>query len=115
MYRYLRADVILELKCARANLCPGFLHFEYIEVHHALPKSVDKDGKKAVRPRAIYDAEKADKLTADILTPLVSICRAVLEDGHVADADLIDAAMIYGIGYPRHTGGPLHAHKTDRG
>ena len=71
------------------------------------------DGKKAVRPRASYDAEMAAKLTADILTPLVSICRAVLEEGHVADADLIDAAMIYGMGYPRHTGGPLHAHKTD--
>ena len=73
------------------------------------------DDKKAVRPRAAYDAEKAGQIAAQILAPLVSICRTVLEEGHVTDADLIDAAMIYGIGYPRHTGGPLHAHKTDRG
>lgn len=73
------------------------------------------DGKKALRARATYDASSADKITAEILAPLITICQAVLDEGHVTDADLVDAAMIYGIGYPRHTGGPLHANKKKSG
>ena len=68
------------------------------------------DGKKAVRARGDYDAVQAETLVAQMLKPLVQACRDSLSEGHVSTADMVDAAMIYGIGYPRHTGGPLHDH-----
>ena len=69
------------------------------------------DDKKAVRDRADYDETAAHALVTRMLAPLIAACQQSLAEGHVADHDLVDVAMIYGVGYPRHTGGPLH----DRG
>ena len=65
------------------------------------------DGKKAIRARADYDIGKAESLTSQILAPLYRECEAALAEGHLDSADFVDAAMIYGTGFPRHTGGPL--------
>ena len=69
------------------------------------------DGKKAVRDRADYDAAAASMLVTRMLSPMIAACQQSLDEGHVSESDFVDAAMIYGVGYPRHTGGPLH----DRG
>lgn len=69
------------------------------------------EAKKAKRPRASYDKMKGQKISADLLAPLIEACQASLSEGHVSSADFVDAAMIYGIGFPRHTGGPLHVAK----
>jgi len=73
------------------------------------------DQNKASRERATYDSAKAEQLIARMLAPMISECQACLDEGHVASVDMVDAAMIYGVGFPRHTGGPLHyarAHLT---
>ena len=69
------------------------------------------DGKKAVRARGSYQAQKADETVSRLLQCLRAACRDSLAEGHVADADFVDAALIFGMGYPRHTGGPLHSDK----
>ena len=72
------------------------------------------DGKLAQRPRARYDKAAGEMLISTMLAPLIAACQACLAEGHVSDGDMIDAAMIYGVGYPRHTGGPLHDVTTGR-
>ena len=72
------------------------------------------DGKLAQRPRARYDMAAGEMLISTMLAPLIAACQACLAEGHVSDGDMIDAAMIYGVGYPRHTGGPLHDVTTGR-
>ncbi len=69
------------------------------------------DGKKADRMRGTYEAQKAQALAAHLLAPLRRACYDCVAEGHVAHADFADAGMIFGTGYPRHTGGPLHSHK----
>ena len=66
------------------------------------------DGKSAKRPRATYDKKNSQLISAQLLAPLIKACQASLAEGHVSSADFVDAAMIYGVGFPRHKGGPLH-------
>ncbi|MGH8687547.1 MAG: 3-hydroxyacyl-CoA dehydrogenase NAD-binding domain-containing protein [Burkholderiales bacterium] len=47
-------------------------------------------------------------LTDALLEPYLSEARAALADGIVADADLIDAGLIFGTGFAPFRGGPLH-------
>ena len=70
------------------------------------------EGKRALRARADYEGQNGKIIIEALLKPLILACQNCLEEGHVSDADLIDAALIYGIGFPRHTGGPLHAHTS---
>ncbi|MGC6517773.1 MAG: 3-hydroxyacyl-CoA dehydrogenase NAD-binding domain-containing protein [Candidatus Puniceispirillaceae bacterium] len=70
------------------------------------------DGKKAVRPRASYDSHAAAAVTAQVLQPMILACQASLDEGHISSADFVDAAMIFGVGFPRHTGGPLCYHAS---
>lgn len=70
------------------------------------------DGKRAERARASYDKRRAEDIITRTLAPLIQACRDCLSEGHVTDADFVDAAMIFGTGYPRHTGGPLHDAKA---
>ena len=71
------------------------------------------DGKSAQRAYADYPADSSTKIIKRVLAPMISACQAILKEGHVSEADFIDAALIYGIGYPRHTGGLLHALPQD--
>jgi 3-hydroxyacyl-CoA dehydrogenase/enoyl-CoA hydratase/3-hydroxybutyryl-CoA epimerase len=62
---------------------------------------------KAVKP-AIPDGYKApDDLEDRLLLALVNESMAVLHEGVVADADLIDAGVIFGSGFAPFRGGPL--------
>ena len=66
--------------------------------------------KSAIRSRADYDDDKLSHLQNQILAPLIKACQEAVENGDVTHADFVDAALIFGMGYPRHTGGPLWAH-----
>ncbi len=51
----------------------------------------------------------APGLAGRLVAPLVAAAREALSRGVVADADLADAGMIFGAGFPPFTGGPLHS------
>ena len=68
--------------------------------------------KAADRPRANYDEARLDTLQRRIIAPLIAACQEAVDNGDVSDADLVDAAMIFGMGFPRHKGGPLYAHQN---
>ena len=53
-------------------------------------------------------AEIADRL----ILPMVNVCVTCLREGIVADADLIDGAMIFGTGFAPFRGGPLNYART---
>jgi 3-hydroxyacyl-CoA dehydrogenase/enoyl-CoA hydratase/3-hydroxybutyryl-CoA epimerase len=55
------------------------------------------------RARAAYDNDLADRL----LLPLINEAVACLQEKVVADADLLDAGMVFGAGFAPFTGGPL--------
>jgi 3-hydroxyacyl-CoA dehydrogenase/enoyl-CoA hydratase/3-hydroxybutyryl-CoA epimerase len=71
-----------------------------------------KDG-KAVKPAAPSTAAPVDLIDRMILV-LVNECVAVLREGVAGDADLIDAAVIFGTGFAPFRGGPL-AYARSRG
>jgi len=64
----------------------------------------DSDGKpiKDRRP-VVADPDLSDRL----LLPLINEAVACLEERVVADADLLDAGMVFGAGFAPFTGGPL--------
>jgi 3-hydroxyacyl-CoA dehydrogenase/enoyl-CoA hydratase/3-hydroxybutyryl-CoA epimerase len=53
------------------------------------------------------DAYKKD-LIESLIEPYLTEAKAVLAEGIVADADLIDAGLIFGTGFAPFRGGPLH-------
>ncbi len=55
------------------------------------------------RTRAVFDDDLADRL----LLPLINEAVACLHEGVVADADLLDAGVIFGAGFAPFTGGPI--------
>lgn len=65
------------------------------------------DDKKAIRPRASYDADALHAIALRLLTPLVAECQAAVAEGVVTSRDMADAAMLFGVGFAPHTGGPL--------
>jgi 3-hydroxyacyl-CoA dehydrogenase / enoyl-CoA hydratase / 3-hydroxybutyryl-CoA epimerase len=67
--------------------------------------SYDSQGKPLKqRSDAAPDMELADRL----LLPLLNEAVACLDEEVVADADLVDAGMIFGAGFAPFRGGPLH-------
>ena len=48
------------------------------------------------------------KLADQLLQPYLDECKACLADGIVADAETVDAGMIFGTGFAPFRGGPLH-------
>src|SRR6185503_18120421 len=66
--------------------------------------SYDKAG-KAVKDRsaARADTELADRL----ILPLLNEAVACLNEGVVADADLLDAGVVFGTGFAPFRGGPI--------
>lgn len=63
-----------------------------------------KDGHKT--PTAT--GRKGLNLSADdLINPILAASKAALAEGVVADADLVDAGMIFGAGFPPFTGGPM--------
>jgi 3-hydroxyacyl-CoA dehydrogenase/enoyl-CoA hydratase/3-hydroxybutyryl-CoA epimerase len=65
----------------------------------------DENGKRIRGPdRPRGDPDLADRL----ILPLVNEAVACLHDGVVADADVLDAGVIFGTGFAPFRGGPLH-------
>ncbi|MBS0326909.1 MAG: enoyl-CoA hydratase/isomerase family protein [Proteobacteria bacterium] len=71
-----------------------------------------KDGKPQKGAAGVPDAG----LAARLIDPMVAEAKAALAEGIVADADLVDAGAIFGIGFAPFRGGPLHyaASEPDR-
>jgi 3-hydroxyacyl-CoA dehydrogenase/enoyl-CoA hydratase/3-hydroxybutyryl-CoA epimerase len=65
-----------------------------------------RDG-KPVKPPAAPGAKVPDDLEDRLMLALVNEAMAVLREGVVADADLIDAGVIFGSGFAPFRGGPL--------
>jgi 3-hydroxyacyl-CoA dehydrogenase/enoyl-CoA hydratase/3-hydroxybutyryl-CoA epimerase len=61
---------------------------------------------KAVKP-AVDDAAARHDLADRLILPLVNECVAVLREGIVDDADLLDAGVIFGTGFAPFRGGPI--------
>jgi 3-hydroxyacyl-CoA dehydrogenase/enoyl-CoA hydratase/3-hydroxybutyryl-CoA epimerase len=68
---------------------------------------------KAVKDRGRRPPASED-LTDRLLLPLVNEAVACLEEGIVADPDLLDAGVIFGTGFAPFRGGPIH-YARDRG
>ncbi len=71
-----------------------------------------RDG-KAVKPATNAQAEP-DDLVDRLILPLVNEAMAVLREGVVADADLVDAGIVFGTGFAPFRGGPLR-YASERG
>lgn len=55
-----------------------------------------------------YSEAELDRLGKDLVAPLVAECEKCLAEGVVADADHVDAGVIFGTGFAPFRGGPLH-------
>ncbi|MBR1218246.1 enoyl-CoA hydratase/isomerase family protein [Bradyrhizobium sp. U87765 SZCCT0131] len=68
-----------------------------------------KDGKAQKTPATTQPtAEMTDRL----ILPMSNVCVACLREGIVADAEVVDGAMIFGTGYAPFRGGPLNYART---
>ena len=47
-----------------------------------------------------------------LILPMLNVCATLLREGVAEDADVVDAAMIFGSGFAPFTGGPLHYART---
>ncbi|WP_394000371.1 3-hydroxyacyl-CoA dehydrogenase NAD-binding domain-containing protein [Luteimonas sp. WGS1318] len=65
-----------------------------------------QDG-KAVKPEVPKDYRTPDDLEDRLVLPLLNEAVAALHDGVVADADLLDAGVIFGTGFAPFRGGPI--------
>ena len=63
---------------------------------------------KPVRATGADRGHDLESLAARMITPLLDECEACLSEGVVADADLLDAGVIFGTGFAPFRGGPLH-------
>ncbi len=66
-----------------------------------------KDG-KAEKGGVTADAAKLETLGRALVEPLIAECEKVRDEGVVANADLVDAGVIFGTGFAPFRGGPLH-------
>ena len=68
---------------------------------------------KASHPVKEAKAAKADPQLADrLILPMLNTCVALLREKVSDDADVIDAAMIFGTGFAPFRGGPIHYAKA---
>ncbi len=70
-----------------------------------------QDG-KPVKAAYAFDADELDALGRQLVKPMIDECERCLEEGIVANADLVDAGVIFGTGFAPFRGGPLHYRKT---
>ncbi len=65
------------------------------------------------KPQKDEDAPAADEQLLDrLLLPMLNTCMACLREGVIADAELLDAAMIFGTGFAPFRGGPMQYAKA---
>lgn len=65
-----------------------------------------KDG-RAVKPEVPKDYQAPEDLEDRLILPLLNEAVSCLHDGVVADADLLDAGVIFGTGFAPFRGGPI--------
>jgi 3-hydroxyacyl-CoA dehydrogenase / enoyl-CoA hydratase / 3-hydroxybutyryl-CoA epimerase len=63
---------------------------------------------RAVKPEVPKDYVAPDDLTDRLIYPMLNESVACLHDGVVADADLLDAGVIFGTGFAPFRGGPIN-------
>ena len=68
---------------------------------------------KAVKPQVPQDYKAPDDLEDRLILPLLNEAVACLHDGVVADADLLDAGVIFGTGFAPFRGGPIQYIKSE--
>jgi 3-hydroxyacyl-CoA dehydrogenase / enoyl-CoA hydratase / 3-hydroxybutyryl-CoA epimerase len=66
-----------------------------------------KDG-KPVKSDTEYSKSDLESLGRELVQPLIEGSKKSLADGVVANADLVDAGMIFGTGFAPFRGGPLY-------
>jgi 3-hydroxyacyl-CoA dehydrogenase/enoyl-CoA hydratase/3-hydroxybutyryl-CoA epimerase len=64
-------------------------------------------GSRAKKPELPKDYKAPDDLEDRLILPLLNEAVACLHDGVVADADLLDAGVIFGTGFAPFRGGPI--------
>ena len=69
------------------------------------------DGKPEKTPGE-YDQAELDRLGRELVKPMIDECEQCLAEGVVADADHVDAGVIFGTGFAPFRGGPLHYRRT---
>jgi 3-hydroxyacyl-CoA dehydrogenase/enoyl-CoA hydratase/3-hydroxybutyryl-CoA epimerase len=62
---------------------------------------------KAIKPEIDPNYHAADDITDRMILPMLNESVACLHDGVVADADLLDAGVIFGTGFAPFRGGPI--------
>ncbi|WP_246804334.1 3-hydroxyacyl-CoA dehydrogenase [Mesorhizobium mediterraneum] len=103
------ADSLKALFPAEVPDIPGWLR-EKVENGELGKKSgkglYDYDDKGKPRKK---DAPEPEPDTADrLILPMLNICVRLLREGVVADANTLDAAMIFATGFAPFRGGPIH-------
>lgn len=71
-----------------------------------------KDGRPQKADKT-YEKAELERLGRDLVEPLIAECERCRDDGIVANADLIDAGVIFGTGFAPFRGGPLHFKATE--
>ena len=71
-----------------------------------------KDG-RAQKADKTYDKAELERLGRELVEPLIAECERCRDEGVVANADLIDAGVIFGTGFAPFRGGPLHYKATE--
>ena len=66
------------------------------------------DKGKPKREEVTFDQTELDALGRDLVKPMLDECERALADNIVANADHIDAGVIFGTGFAPFRGGPLH-------
>ncbi len=67
----------------------------------------NEKGSKPVKPEVAKDYQAPSDLEDRLILPLLNEAVACLHDGVVADADLLDAGVIFGTGFAPFRGGPI--------
>jgi len=62
-----------------------------------------------------FEEAELDRLGRELVEPLIDECETCLAEGVVADADHVDAGVIFGTGFAPFRGGPLHYRKSQQG
>ena len=69
---------------------------------------------KPKREETVYDEAELDRLGRELIKPMLDECERALADGIVANADHVDAGVIFGTGFAPFRGGPLHFAATEQ-
>jgi 3-hydroxyacyl-CoA dehydrogenase/enoyl-CoA hydratase/3-hydroxybutyryl-CoA epimerase len=69
---------------------------------------------KPRREAVTYDRTELDRLGRELIKPMLDAAQRALDENVVADADHVDAGVIFGTGFAPFRGGPLHYRRTQQ-